>query len=95
MYQTFTKLNYGSWLKDPLPKTDEIGEKIWMTNESDITHVYEYKNKERYGNNNYTKKHELHAPGFRVSSSELNYLDVIYQNSCYIRTADCCRFLLS
>lgn len=69
VYHKFTDLTYGSWLKDALPKNDDVGEKIWTTNESDTLHVYEYANKAKY-RNNIPKIHRLKPPGFRVSRRE-------------------------
>lgn len=66
VYHKFTDQTYGSWLKDPLPKNDDIGERIWTTNESDTLHVYEYANKAKYRNNT-PRLHKLKPPGFRVS----------------------------
>lgn len=53
-----------------MPKNDEGGEKIWMTNDSDILHIYEYKNKQAHQNNTILKMHKLNPPGFRVSIFE-------------------------
>lgn len=65
VYHKFTDQTYGSWLKDPLPRNDEISEKIWATNESDSYHLYEYANKAKY-RNNMPKVHTLKSPGFKV-----------------------------
>lgn len=66
MYHKFTDQTFGSWLKDPLPKNDDIGEKIWTTNESDTQHIYEYASKTKYRNNT-PKMLDLKSAGFRVS----------------------------
>lgn len=66
VYHKFTDQTYGSWLKDPLPKNEDVGERIWTTNESDTLHIYEYANKAKY-RNNLPRLHKLKPPGFRVS----------------------------
>lgn len=78
VYHKFTDQTYGSWLKDPLPKNDDVGERIWTTNESDTLHVYEYANKAKYRNNT-PRLHKLKPPGFRVSFGVINK---IFHGNC-------------
>ena len=65
VYHKYTNQTYGSWLKDPEPRNDEIGDKIWATNELDSEHLYEYLNKTHFRNNQ-RKLYKLN-PGFQVS----------------------------
>lgn len=58
VYHKFTEQNYGSWLKDAQPKNDDVGEKIWYTNETDVNILYEFENKIKY-RNSVSKKHPL------------------------------------
>lgn len=48
MYNKYTNLKYGAWLRDPNPKNDDYGEKIWATTQNDPYHVFEYANKKNY-----------------------------------------------
>ncbi|KAJ6644219.1 Myocilin, partial [Pseudolycoriella hygida] len=76
VYHKFTDQTYGSWLKDPLPRNDDVGERIWSTNESDTLHIYEYANKAKY-RNNIPRIHKLKPPGFRGNAH------VVYNGSFY------------
>lgn len=58
VYHKFTEQNYGSWLKDAQPKNDDVGEKIWYTNETDVNFLYEFENKIKY-RNSVSKKYAL------------------------------------
>uniref|UniRef100_A0A1B0CMG6 Uncharacterized protein n=1 Tax=Lutzomyia longipalpis TaxID=7200 RepID=A0A1B0CMG6_LUTLO len=62
VYHKFTEQNYGAWLKDPTPKNDAVGEKIWATKENDSFRLYEYANKAVYRNNIPTKSYRLERP---------------------------------
>ncbi|XP_059613225.1 uncharacterized protein LOC132259559 [Phlebotomus argentipes] len=62
VYHKFTEQNYGAWLKDPTPKNDAVGEKIWATKENDSFRLYEYANKAVYRNNVPTKSYRLERP---------------------------------
>lgn len=68
-----------------MPKNDEVGDKIWVTNESDTLNIYEYSNKAKYRNNT-PKIHKLKPPGFRVSSRKKNC--VRFDNSLSSTTAE-------
>lgn len=70
-----TELAYGAWLKDPHPPSDEYGEKIWTTNNSDIYHIEEYADKLKYRNNITSKIHNIGALGFVVICLFIYYLD--------------------
>lgn len=49
VYNKFTpNMDYGAWLKDPMPRNDDHGEKIWFTNQSNAYYLYEYMNKNVY-----------------------------------------------
>ncbi|KAJ6637052.1 Olfactomedin-like protein 2B [Pseudolycoriella hygida] len=61
VYHSENKITFGAWLKDPRPKNDEIGEKIWMTSDSNKTIIYEYKNKEAHRKNKIDKTHVLNT----------------------------------
>lgn len=52
VYNKFTDMSYGAWLKDPNPRNDDYAEKIWSTSETDPYHVFEYASKAVYRNGN-------------------------------------------
>lgn len=66
VFHKSSDLQYGAWLKDPQPPSDEIGEKVWTTNSSDIYHIGEYANKVVYRSNSQPLPHTIGPPGFVV-----------------------------
>lgn len=51
VYHKWTDLPYGSWLKDPHPKNEDGGEKIWTTYDTHNTTIYEFNDKAKFRNN--------------------------------------------
>jgi len=63
VYNRNSNFPYGSWMKDPLPRTSN--ETIWMTT-SDVKELLEFSNKSMFKAEVPTKKHPLKYP-FHVS----------------------------
>ncbi|KAK6642604.1 hypothetical protein RUM43_004106 [Polyplax serrata] len=62
VYHRYTDQTYGSWMRDPMPRTEAQGETFWVTSESDSTHLYEFANKTAYRKDIPTRVYELEHP---------------------------------
>ena len=68
MYHRLSNQTYGSWLRDPQPRSDADLDKVWTTQEGDAEAyvLYEFPNKVAYANNTGAKLIKLEHP-FRVT----------------------------
>lgn len=65
VYHKFVDENYGAWLRDAMPKTEQTAEKMWSTKENDNWHVFEYANKAVFRSNIASRTYKLQVP-FKV-----------------------------
>lgn len=64
VYNRYSNATYGSWMKDPSPKTSN--DTIWMTVEDQKRTLIEFSNKSAFKTNARTKQYDLNAE-FHVS----------------------------
>ncbi|GIX85134.1 noelin [Caerostris extrusa] len=55
------KEEVGAWFQDAMSSNDD-DQKYYATKASDTSHLYEYKNREDFRNDNFSKRHELPFP---------------------------------
>lgn len=67
VYHKWTDLPYGSWLRDPSPRSEWYDEKIWTAFDTHNRTVYEYSDKLRFRNNNISHAYSL-TKAFMVSA---------------------------
>jgi hypothetical protein len=47
-YHAIESEKIGAWLRDPVKVDNNTVEKVWLTKDSDKTHLFEYRNKQDY-----------------------------------------------
>nr|CAD7458575.1 unnamed protein product [Timema tahoe] len=62
VYHRNTEALYGSWMRDPMPVMETLGEKLWVTKENDTYHLFEYSNKTMFRRDIATKRYKLDYP---------------------------------
>lgn len=81
VYHRFTNLDYGSWLRDPAPKNEQQGERLWVTKEGDAYKLYEFFNKTAFRKDAQTRIYHLEHPF-------IGNAHVIYNGSFYYNARD-------
>nr|CAD7428977.1 unnamed protein product [Timema monikensis] len=86
VYHRNTEALYGSWMRDPMPVMETLGEKLWVTKENDTYHLFEYSNKTMFRRDIATKRYKLDHP-FKGNAH------VVYNGSFYYNERDKPRML--
>nr|CAD7196890.1 unnamed protein product [Timema douglasi] len=86
VYHRNTEALYGSWMRDPMPVMETLGEKLWVTKENDTYHLFEYTNKTMFRRDIATKRYKLEYP-FKGNAH------VVYNGSFYYNERDKPRML--